>query len=49
MPAELAYEVLHAEMMRVDMPLEVEFSVVCLGAVGGHAAVEDDEVIWHFI
>jgi hypothetical protein len=39
---------LHAEMLRVDMPLQVEFSVVGLGAVGGHAAVEDDEVIGHF-
>lgn len=49
MSAELTYEVLHTKMLRIDMPLEVEFGIVRLGAVGCHAAVQDDEVIRHFI
>ncbi len=48
MSTVLADEVLHAEMVRIDMPLEVEFGVVGLGAVSGHAAVQDDEVVGHF-
>jgi len=48
MSAVLTDKVLDPEMVRVHVSLEVELGVVRLGAVYGHAAVEDDQVVGHF-